>query len=198
MELLSVIRRWALLDQLSIREIAGRTGLSRNTIRKYLRGDVVEPASRVPERPSKLDAFAEKLSAWLRLESGRPRKQRRTIKRLHADWPPSGLKVHTAVLRRSPALGRSIGSGSSRRPAAAPSFRLFSGWAKLSSSTGARTGRLSAANGSGCKLRTSSFATAAPSLSGPIRCRRTRCCSTRIIMRFGCSAACRAAASTTI
>lgn len=65
MELLSVIRRWALRDQLSIREIARRTGLSRNTIRRYLRGDVVEPAFKVPERPSKLDAFAEKLSAWL-------------------------------------------------------------------------------------------------------------------------------------
>ncbi len=44
MELLSVIRRWALRDQLSIREIARRTGLSRITIRKYLLGDVVEPA----------------------------------------------------------------------------------------------------------------------------------------------------------
>ena len=65
MELLSVIRRWAHRDQLSIREIARRTGLSRNTIRKYLRGDVVEPSFKLPERPSKLDAFAEKLSAWL-------------------------------------------------------------------------------------------------------------------------------------
>ena len=68
MELLSVIRRWALRDQLSIREIARRTGLSRNTIRKYLRGAVVELAFKLPERASKLDAFAEKLSAWLRLE----------------------------------------------------------------------------------------------------------------------------------
>lgn len=74
MELLSVIRRWALRDQLSIREIARRTGLSRNTIRKYLRGDVVEPVFKLPERPTKLDAFAEKLSGWLTLESGRPRK----------------------------------------------------------------------------------------------------------------------------
>ncbi len=32
---LSVIRRWALREQLSIREIARRTGLSHNTIRKY-------------------------------------------------------------------------------------------------------------------------------------------------------------------
>jgi transcriptional regulator with XRE-family HTH domain len=85
MELLSVIRRWALRDQLSIREIGRRTGLSRNTIRKYLRADVVEPVFKLPERPSKLDEFAEKLSAWLKHESGKPRKQKRTVKQLHSD-----------------------------------------------------------------------------------------------------------------
>jgi IS30 family transposase len=31
---LSVIRRWALREQLSIREIARRSGLARNTIKK--------------------------------------------------------------------------------------------------------------------------------------------------------------------
>lgn len=34
---LSVLRRWALREQLAIREIARRTGLSRNTSKKYLR-----------------------------------------------------------------------------------------------------------------------------------------------------------------
>ena len=92
MELLSVIRRWALRDRLSIREIARRTGLSRNTIRKYLRGDVVEPAFKLPERASKLDAFAAKLATWLKLESGRPRKQRRTVKQLHADLVALGFE----------------------------------------------------------------------------------------------------------
>lgn len=37
MGFLSVIRRWALRDKVPIREISRRTGLSRNTIRKYLR-----------------------------------------------------------------------------------------------------------------------------------------------------------------
>ena len=92
MELLSVIRRWALRDQLSIREIARRTGLSRNTIRKYLRGDVVEPEFKLPERPSKLDAFAVKLSAWLKQEAGKSRKQRRTVKQLHADLVALGFE----------------------------------------------------------------------------------------------------------
>ncbi len=41
MELPSVLRRWAFRDRLSIREISRPTSLSRNTIRKYLRSDVV-------------------------------------------------------------------------------------------------------------------------------------------------------------
>jgi transposase len=85
MALLSVIRRWHFREQLSIREIGRRTGLSRNTIRKYLRSDGVEPKFKAPERPSKLDAFADRLSAWLRTEAKKNRKQKRTVKQLHAD-----------------------------------------------------------------------------------------------------------------
>jgi len=85
MALLSVIRRWHLRDRMPIREIARRTGLSRNTIRKYLRSGAVEPRFRVPERCSKLDPFAEKLSHWLRIEAAKSRKQLRTVKQLHAD-----------------------------------------------------------------------------------------------------------------
>jgi transposase len=40
--LLSVIRRWHLRDGMAIREIARRTELSRNTIRKYLSTGIVE------------------------------------------------------------------------------------------------------------------------------------------------------------
>src|ERR1700712_1455834 len=85
MALLSVIRRWHFREGMPIREIERRTGLSRNTIRKYLRNDAVEPKFKVPDRPSKLDPFAEKLSGWLRVEAGKSRKQKRTAKQMHAD-----------------------------------------------------------------------------------------------------------------
>lgn len=85
MALLSVIRRWAFREGMPIREISRRTGLSRNTIRKYLRSDEKEPLYRVPERPSKLDPFAAKLSGWLKTEASRSRKQRRTARQMHTD-----------------------------------------------------------------------------------------------------------------
>ena len=85
MDLLSVIRRWHFRQGMPIREIKRRTGLSRNTIRKYLRADAVEPVFKVPDRPSKLDPFSEKLTGWLRVESGKSRKQKRTAKQLYAD-----------------------------------------------------------------------------------------------------------------
>lgn len=91
MGFLSVIRRWALRDHLPIREIARRTGLSRNTIRKYLRSGTVEPEFQVPDRPSKLDPYAAKLEAWLKTEAGKSRKQRRTLKQLHADLVALGF-----------------------------------------------------------------------------------------------------------
>ena len=90
MELLSVIRRWHYRDHFSIREISRRTGLSRNTVRKYLRSDSVEPKFAVPDRPSKLDPYADKLSHMLRQEAGKSRKQKRTTKQLHADLAALG------------------------------------------------------------------------------------------------------------
>ncbi|RKJ97595.1 IS21 family transposase, partial [Pseudoroseomonas wenyumeiae] len=85
MELLSVIRRWHYRDRIPIREIERRTGLSRNTIRKYLRSNTVEVKFKVPERPSRLDPFADRLSDWLRVEAGKGRKGRRTVLQIHAD-----------------------------------------------------------------------------------------------------------------
>ena len=85
MDLLSVIRRWALRDKMSIREISRRTGLSRNTVRKYLRDQTSEPQFSAPQRQTKLDAYADRLSSWLLARQRKPRKERRTIKQMHAD-----------------------------------------------------------------------------------------------------------------
>ena len=91
MGLLNIIRRMHLREKLSMREIARRTGLSRNTVTKHLAADTVEPRFATPERPSKLDPFAEKLTGWLKIEVGKSRKQRRTLKQLHADLVALGF-----------------------------------------------------------------------------------------------------------
>jgi Transposase and inactivated derivatives len=75
---------------MSIREISRRTGLSRNTIRKYLRAGESEPHYAKRVSPSKLDPFAGKLAGWLKAEAGRSRKQRRTVKQMHADLQTLG------------------------------------------------------------------------------------------------------------
>jgi hypothetical protein len=92
MELLSVIRRWRYRDRFSIREIARRTGLTGNTVRKYLRSDSVEVKFCVPDCASKLDPHADKLLQMLRQEAGKSRKQNRTVLQLHADLATLGYE----------------------------------------------------------------------------------------------------------
>ena len=88
----SVIRRWALREEMPIREIARRTGLSRNTIKKYLREGAVEPKFKTPKRPSNLDPYADRLSAWLLAQTRKSRKERRTMKQMHADLVKLGYE----------------------------------------------------------------------------------------------------------
>lgn len=92
MALVSVIRRWHFREGVSIREIARRTQLSRNTIRKYLQDGQLEP--RYPQRksPSKLDPYAEVLASWLERESTRSRKQRRNLRQLYGDLVALGYR----------------------------------------------------------------------------------------------------------
>jgi transposase len=59
MALLSVVRRWHFRGGMLIREITRRTGLSRNTVRKYQASGELEPHYRQPKSPSKLDDYEQ-------------------------------------------------------------------------------------------------------------------------------------------
>jgi len=102
-DLLSVIRRWHFRERISLRQIAKRTGLSRNTIRRYLRGDVVEPVYPQRKTPSKLDDFAARLVEGLKAQTQAARKQRKTLKHLHAELCAQG---YTGSYHRVAAFAR--------------------------------------------------------------------------------------------
>jgi hypothetical protein len=91
LEFLSVIRRMSLRLKLLFREIARRTCVSGNTVKKHLSADTIEPKFAIPDRPSELGPFAEKLAGWLKSEVGKSRKQRRTLKQLHAELAALGF-----------------------------------------------------------------------------------------------------------
>jgi transposase len=91
MALMGKIRRLYFRDRLSINEIARRTSLSRNTIKKWLRarGDAA-PKYRRREVLSKLTPFAATLMQALETDARRPRQERRTARALHAQLKAAG------------------------------------------------------------------------------------------------------------
>ena len=91
--LLSVIRRWHYRDGMPIREITRRTGLSRNTVRKYLASGVSQPRYTQRKSPFRLDDYELTLTSWLFRESRRHRKQRKRIRQLHSDLVQLGYTV---------------------------------------------------------------------------------------------------------
>ena len=195
MGLLNIIRRMHLRQKLSIREIARLTGVSRNTVTKNLAANTIEPKFATPERQSKIDPFAEKLAGWLKTEAGKSRKERRTVKQLHADLVVLGFTgsyARVAAFARmsrarkrsggsfSRRLGRRTASVTSRRRGAGPLFRCILTPAMPSSLTGARTLLFWAASARSCRWRISSCHTAGHFCFGPTHCRPMRCCLTRI------------------
>jgi len=81
--MLAKIRRMHLRDGKSIREISRVTGLSRNTVRGWLRQqDVTEPKYPKRSEVSVVDAWAQHLEAALRTDQHRAARERRTAKAL--------------------------------------------------------------------------------------------------------------------
>ena len=78
---LSKLRRLVLRDNVSVREAAKRLNISRNTAKKYLeQPDMVEPQyAKRQSPPGLLEPYKEQLSQWLKTDSHRTRRDRRTV-----------------------------------------------------------------------------------------------------------------------
>jgi transposase len=92
MEMLGKIRRMHLRDKLSLHEIARRTGLSRNTIRAWLRQPEPKAPPKYRRHPvvQKLDPFRDAIVQALKADAHRPRHERRTAKALLAQISAAG------------------------------------------------------------------------------------------------------------
>lgn len=85
MEMLGKIRRMYFRDKLSLHQIAKRTGLSRNTIRKWLRApEATQPAYQRSATFNKLSPFHESLEQALKADSvpgkAQPQERRSTFR----------------------------------------------------------------------------------------------------------------------
>jgi transposase len=91
MAMMGKIRRMYFRDQLSVSEIARRTSLARNTIKKWsraARGE--EPRYRRGTKPGKLTAFEAQLIQALEVDAHRPKRERRTALALKAQIAEQG------------------------------------------------------------------------------------------------------------
>ncbi|MHB8473433.1 MAG: IS21 family transposase, partial [Gammaproteobacteria bacterium] len=81
MAMYAKIRRMHFREHLTISEIQRRTSLSRNTIKKWLKGDE-GPHPQRRNRDSKLTPFEPLLKLSLETDAHRPKRDRRTVQRL--------------------------------------------------------------------------------------------------------------------
>ena len=92
MEMLGRIRRMHVRDKMSVRAIAKRTGLSRNTLQKWLQTpeEVKVPKYVRAKGFGKLGAFAEELEQALKADASRNKQDRRTGRALFIQIKASG------------------------------------------------------------------------------------------------------------
>ena len=91
MDMIGRIRRFHVRGKKSEREIARLTGLSRNTVGKWLHEPVqVAPKYRRAEQATKLTAFHETLRTALEADAHRPQHERRTARALHQQIKADG------------------------------------------------------------------------------------------------------------
>ncbi|VVQ26035.1 hypothetical protein PS928_06326 [Pseudomonas fluorescens] len=104
MEMMGKIRRMYFRDKLSLHQIAKRTGLSRNTIRKWVRApEATQPAYQRCAAFNKLSPFHQTLEQALKADSFRAKHNRRSAKALleqiKAEGYDGGYSQLTAFIR---------------------------------------------------------------------------------------------------
>ena len=93
MEMLGKVRRMYLRDKLSLHEISKRTGLSRNTLRKWVRvpeESVAPPRYQREQKPTRLSPYHAALEQALKADAHRNKQNRRSAKALFAQITDSG------------------------------------------------------------------------------------------------------------
>lgn len=115
MSIIAKIRRLYLRDRVSISEISRRTSLSRTTIRKWVNKPDPEPKYTRNARPSKLAVYKDAIVAALQIDARRPRRDRRTAKRLYQDFKAQGYQGgYTQFSQFITRCRKEIGTGSLR------------------------------------------------------------------------------------
>jgi integrase/transposase len=93
MDMIGRIRRLHSRGKKSEREISRMTGLSRNTIAKWLKAPLEgEPKYRREAQSGKLTAFHEALKQALKADAHRPKHERRTARALYSEIKASGYE----------------------------------------------------------------------------------------------------------
>ena len=92
MEILGRIKRLYFRDKKSLHDIARLTGLSRNTIRRWVREPQAQEALKYvrQDMPGKLDAYHAQIEQALKADSHRTKQNRRTAKALLVQIQASG------------------------------------------------------------------------------------------------------------
>lgn len=92
MNMIGKIRRLRFRDGLTISEICRKTGISRNTVKKWLNAaDDTEPKYQRKAKPTLLTPYEERLKGWLETDSRRPKRDRRTGLALFAKLQQEGF-----------------------------------------------------------------------------------------------------------
>lgn len=124
--LFAAIRRDARVEELSIRQLAGRHGVHRRTVRLALAA-AQPPVRKVPARVApRLDPFKDVIDGMLRADLDAPRKQRHTATRILARL----IEEHAATGCRIRQCGTTYGPDAPKSM-----WRVAGGWRRSSLNT---------------------------------------------------------------